>query len=91
MFLPSYNLMKDFEKFLSRTNIIKKQVRFEVNNAVEFERILNSHYKDCDSSNPQAPGSIIVGISRGKMAEGTDLRDDYARLVIIVGIPQRSI
>ncbi|KAI9113138.1 hypothetical protein K1719_015663 [Acacia pycnantha] len=41
--------------------------------------------------NSEKGGAALLGVCRGKVSEGIDFSDDYARVVIIVGIPFPNI
>ncbi|KAK4276444.1 hypothetical protein QN277_014596 [Acacia crassicarpa] len=41
--------------------------------------------------NSKKRGAALLGVCRGKVSEGIDFSDDYARVVIIVGIPFPNI
>lgn len=67
--------------------------------AEDFEKIIKHYYKtisDCKksptgtttvSTRPRVTGAIFFAVYRGKVSEGLDFADEYARAVINVGIP----
>ncbi|VDQ14700.1 unnamed protein product [Trichobilharzia regenti] len=48
---------------------------------------LSSSTPKRNSNTPNQTGSIIFAVCRGKVSEGLDFSDAYARLVIAIGIP----
>ncbi|WCJ44724.1 hypothetical protein M5689_025378 [Euphorbia peplus] len=47
-----------------------------------------NHFKATESTdNSKKDGAAFLAVCRGKVSEGMDFTDDYARVVIVVGIP----
>ncbi|XP_072934726.1 LOW QUALITY PROTEIN: Fanconi anemia group J protein-like [Epargyreus clarus] len=91
-FLPSYPLLRDLRRRWERTDIWKslndaKHVYVESQNASEHNEIMKLYYEKALS----AKGALLLGVYRGKVAEGMDFRDDQARLVVAVGIPYPNL
>eukprot|EP01132_Coremiostelium_polycephalum_P003125 gene3125-3907_t len=89
-FFPSYGFM---EKILDRwhdtgmlAQIAKsKSIYREPKTTAEFKTMLSDYYNDVKIN--RTKGAIMFAVCRGKVSEGIDFSDEYARGVIIIGIP----
>jgi Rad3-related DNA helicase len=95
MFLPSYILLNrlmnrwNFTKLMNKIEIeTGANIYFEPKDSKEMKNILKSYYEDLSAVNSKA---IMIGVCRGKVSEGINFSDHYARSVIVVGIPFPSI
>ncbi|KAJ1455038.1 helicase C-terminal domain-containing protein [Pelagophyceae sp. CCMP2097] len=50
----------------------------------EFDAVCKAYRADAEAS---VRGAMLLGVMRGRAAEGADFRDDAARVVAIVGLP----
>lgn len=62
-------------------------VLMEPRNGKELEDVLAQYYKRIDSGQP----GVLLAVCRGKISEGIDFADEYARTVCVVGIPFPSV
>ena len=96
VFLPSYFLM---DKLLDRWETVGildkfkqfKQVFQEPRRVgAEFDECI-SQYRQCidifTKDPTQSNGGLLFAVYRGKISEGIDFADDYARGALIIGIP----
>lgn len=51
----------------------------------EFKNTMDEYYATIND--PQSNGAVFMGICRGKVAEGLNFADKYARAVLIVSLP----
>ncbi|KAK7088030.1 Fanconi anemia group J protein homolog isoform X2 [Littorina saxatilis] len=99
-FLPSY---KTLEKLTNRWKATGVWARMEEHKRVmseprgsdkmDFEQIIQGFYNtihSCernDGENGGVDGALFFAVCRGKVSEGMDFADNFARAVITVGIP----
>lgn len=97
-FVPSFNFM---EKLLSRWKSIgvldriqaKKEVFTEGKNSSageDFDQTLDEYYKfitAVESGKSTKTGAVFFAVFRGKASEGINFNDNFARVVVAVGIP----
>jgi Rad3-related DNA helicase len=55
----------------------------EPKNAKDLETVLESYYETIDNGGK----AVLLAVLRGKVSEGINFSDAYARAVVIVGIP----
>ncbi|EME27730.1 Regulator of telomere elongation helicase 1 [Galdieria sulphuraria] len=101
VFFPSYQLLMDCveywktysmqtsdqsKDFVSIWDSIyrRKSLVVESKEEKEFQESFRHYQEQVDS---RASGCILFGVCRGRMSEGIDFSDEYARAVILVGIP----
>jgi hypothetical protein len=105
VFFPSYNLMGKLEERWKSTNLLK-ELKFiknifmeprtnfiEGNFADKMEKYYTSIKKieKNKQDNKNCNGSLFLAVCRGKVSEGIDLKDNFCRAVIVVGIPFPNI
>jgi Rad3-related DNA helicase len=89
LFFGSYGAMNNCIFAWKKSGIFKrmndmKTVSVEPQDSKkEFTRTWQSYLANVDTGD----GALFMGVSRGKIAEGIDFQDQYARAVIVVGIP----
>ena len=90
VFLPSYAMLEKLVARWRSTGCLrdmkreKKQVLTEPRRSGdEFEEVMDKYYRAVDSGR----GALLVAVCRGKVSEGVNFADAYARAVLIVGIP----
>lgn len=88
LFLPSYSVLNDFVHFWKSKEIWKElksicEVYLEPTCGKTFDGVLREY---CDNVNDGA-GSLFIAVFRGKVSEGLNFSDSFARTVITVGIP----
>lgn len=95
MFLPSYSLLYRCQTRWNQTKLLRKieidtgaNMYFEPKDTKEMKKMLIQYYEDLNSINSKA---IMIGVCRGKVSEGINFSDHYARAVIVVGIPYPSL
>ena len=102
VFLPSYSLLerlmerwadigflREFDREESYTATYRGTRIFkEPRNSTDLEEELSSYYATVDEGQKQA---ILFAVCRGKVSEGIDFSDDYARTVVVVGIPFANV
>lgn len=76
-------------KSTSIWNSIKKhkEIFFEPQEVSSLSERLEYYYKSID----QGRGSLLLAVCRGKVSEGINFSDQYARGVLVVGIPFPSL
>jgi len=87
MFFPSYSLMNKIYQTWEVMKIDKeiekyKSLLLEPKESPHYPMVISTFYNDVYTK-----GSILMGVCRGKIAEGLDFSDNAARAVIIVGVP----
>ncbi|XP_029836155.3 regulator of telomere elongation helicase 1 homolog [Ixodes scapularis] len=90
LFFPSYAVMKSFVEFWTSNGIMAslalvKPVVMEMQRSVDFSTLIQEYYENVDSA--EKKGCILMAVCRGRMSEGMDFADQYARAAIIVGFP----
>ncbi|KAG0425268.1 hypothetical protein HPB47_027567 [Ixodes persulcatus] len=90
LFFPSYAVMKSFVDFWTSNGIMAsltlvKPVVMEMQRGVDFSTLIQEYYENVDSA--EKKGCILMAVCRGRMSEGMDFADQYARAAIIVGFP----
>nr|CDS16899.1 Fanconi anemia group J protein [Echinococcus granulosus] len=95
-FFPSYSLL---DKMIARwelTGLLDKleKVKYvfrEPRSSEKFDDWVAKFHDTVDSMRSSPPGgttgALALAVCRGKISEGLDFADDYARLVVAVGIP----
>ncbi|EME29284.1 putative DNA helicase required for mitotic chromosome segregation CHL1 [Galdieria sulphuraria] len=93
-FFPSYRLLESVVRRWRQSGYWKelescKQVFIEPcqNDRVYFDNILLSYYHAIHKKQ----GALFLAVCRGKVSEGIDFKDEYARGVIIVGLPYPNL
>ncbi|XP_065934696.1 Fanconi anemia group J protein homolog isoform X1 [Magallana gigas] len=97
-FVPSYSTLSKLRNRWEITGLwerIKehKEVMVEPRSSerVDFEDIMRQFYDSVnmlqDQTEGKKTGALFVAVFRGKVSEGMDFADNYARAVITVGIP----
>lgn len=96
VFLPSYSFLDKLMERWKATNRYKqlqtyKRIFLEPKSAGEtFDEELEAYreaIRNTRNSSATVTGAIFFAIFRGKISEGIDFSDDYARAVLVVGIP----
>ncbi|VDI74443.1 fanconi anemia group J protein [Mytilus galloprovincialis] len=101
-FLPSYRSLEKFierwknagiyEQISKKKKIIQEPRRSD---QVDFDDLLNQFYntihgvndEDDEEVGKETTGALFLAVCRGKVSEGLDFADNFARAVITVGIP----
>ncbi|XP_071180461.1 Fanconi anemia group J protein homolog [Mytilus edulis] len=101
-FLPSYRSLEKFiqrwknagiyEQISKKKKIIQEPRRSD---QVDFDDLLNQFYdtihgvndEDDEDVGEETTGALFLAVCRGKVSEGLDFADNFARAVITVGIP----
>lgn len=78
-FFPSFSALEDILPHLKSKGV--KQITVEPRDHRLLKTALTK-YKE-----RAAGGAALFGVCRGKMSEGIDFADDYARCVCVVGVP----
>ena len=86
-FFPSYSLMNRVLETWEKSKIDKDIERYktllvEPKESAHYPHVISSFYNDVYSK-----GSVMLGVWRGKIAEGLDFSDDAARAVVVIGVP----
>lgn len=79
IFVPSYSFLDKMEKLLCD----EKDVFFEPSNGQKFDRVFTNYKKSINKKE----GPVFACVFRGRASEGMDFKDNFARAVIIIGIP----
>lgn len=80
VFFPSFSALSEFSPHSIET---KKRILVEPRTFGDFASIVNQ-FKE---SAVKEDGSALFAVCRGKMSEGIDFSDEFARSVVVVGIP----
>ncbi|EAY13620.1 helicase, putative [Trichomonas vaginalis G3] len=80
VFFPSFSSLSEFDVHSIDT---KKKIFIEPRTFGDFSSIV-SQFKE---NAVKEEGAALFAVCRGKMSEGIDFSDDYARSVFVVGIP----
>ncbi len=91
LFFPSYSLMDNLMDRWQQTGLLNKlQLRKQVytepranNKECNFTDTMNSYYETIENDE----GALFIAVCRGRISEGIDLKDNFCRAVIVVGIP----
>jgi fanconi anemia group J protein len=92
LFLPSYRLM---HLLVNRWKLTRhwrqleqhKRVFVEPQDLTQLPEVLKGYYDAIDAGE----GAILLAVCRGKVSEGINFSDQYARAVLVVGIPFPNI
>ncbi|XP_077502103.1 regulator of telomere elongation helicase 1 homolog [Amblyomma americanum] len=90
LFFPSYAVMRNFVETwtangtMTSLALVKPTV-MEVQRNTDFSSLIQEHCENVDS--PEKRGCLLMAVCRGRMSEGMDFTDQYARAAIIVGFP----
>lgn len=90
LFFPSYAVMRNFvEAWTSNGTMtslaLVKPTVMEVQRSTDFSTLIQEYCENVDS--PEKKGCLLMAVCRGRMSEGMDFTDQYARAAIIVGFP----
>lgn len=80
-FFPSFSQMDSYAKIIHDENKSRKEIFVEPREGKRLMNVLNSYKKKAVS------GAALLAVCRGKMSEGLDFSDEFARCVCVVGIP----
>lgn len=93
LFFPSYGLLTKMKNSWSRSGLMQDlsndhsgagaEVFVEPKDAKSLETVLKSYYGSIDSGRK----AVLLAVCRGKVSEGINFANDYARCIMIVGIP----
>eukprot|EP00871_Galdieria_phlegrea_P000853 jgi/Galph1/1769/GphlegSOOS_G436.1 len=93
-FFPSYRLLESVTRRWHQSGCWKeietqKQIFTEPTSyeRINFDSVLLSYYQAVRSSQ----GALLLAVCRGKVSEGMDFKDKYARGVIVIGIPYPNL
>ena len=96
MFFPSYGFMNKIHKCWESTNLISAlskdkssngaQIFMEPKDAKVQEGMLKLFYKCIDGGRK----AVLLAVCRGKVSEGINFADDYARCIMLIGVPYPS-
>ncbi|XP_062594294.1 Fanconi anemia group J protein homolog isoform X2 [Saccostrea cucullata] len=97
-FVPSYSTLGKLKTRWEITGLWDRireykdvMVEPRASDRVDFEDLMRQYYDSIHMSQDQADGrktgALFVAVFRGKVSEGMDFADNYARAVITVGIP----
>ncbi|XP_061197315.1 Fanconi anemia group J protein homolog [Saccostrea echinata] len=97
-FVPSYSTLGKLKTRWEITGLWERikeykdvMVEPRASDRVDFEDLMRQYYDSIHMSQDQADGrktgALFVAVFRGKVSEGMDFADNYARAVITVGIP----
>ena len=90
VFFSSYGVMEDFIKKWEKSKIISEISRYKEFCQDKHDQELNKAVLDLyqkSNSSRELKGGILFSVCRGSCSEGMNFKNDYARLVIVVGIP----
>ena len=79
-FFPSFSFLEDYSGMI-KIQKNKKKLFIEPRNSKELDNTLHEYQKNA------ARGASLLAVCRGKMSEGMDFADDFARCVCVIGIP----
>ncbi|KAM9852814.1 Fanconi anemia group J protein [Aulostomus maculatus] len=92
-FLPSYKMLDKLRDRWTSTGLWEtlenqKTVITEPRGGAkgDFDELLQTYY-DAIKYCGERDGALLIAVCRGKVSEGLDFADDYARAVVTVGIP----
>jgi len=91
IFFPSYALMNHSYNLWKSEDILSKmdkKVYKEPQTAKEYQNVIKNYYK---SVFDHKEGAILMGVCRGRVSNSLEFRDNAARCVIVVGIPQANL
>jgi regulator of telomere elongation helicase 1 len=81
LFFPSFSALEDLSGTLQADNSTDKPIIVEPRDR-RFLQTSLQHFKSAAQT-----GAALFAVCRGKMSEGIDFSDDFARCVCVVGIP----
>ena len=90
VFFSSYGVMEDFIKKWEKSKIISEISKYKEFCQDKHDQRLNKAVLDLyqkSNSSRDLKGGILFSVCRGSCSEGMNFKNDYARLVIVVGIP----
>ena len=90
VFFSSYGVMEDFIKKWEKSKIISEISKYKEFCQDKHDQRLNKAVLDLyqkANSSRELKGGILFSVCRGSCSEGMNFKNDYARLVIVVGIP----
>lgn len=90
VFFPSYAVLKSCVDYWTSSGIftnitLQKAVVREGQRDLDFTSLIQSYYENVDSSEKR--GCVLLAVCRGRVSEGMDFADQYARAAIVIGLP----
>lgn len=87
VFLPTYSLLYEYKTALEQNPLIssqlnKSKVTYFENKHHNYKQQFNQYCKSCRTT-----GAVFFLVFNGKFSEGMDFKHEYARMVILMGIP----
>ncbi|OHT02808.1 helicase [Tritrichomonas foetus] len=79
-FFPSFAFMEEISPNIVRMSTHKK-LFIEQRDAKSSQQLIDNYQKNA------VKGAALLAVCRGKMSEGLDFADEFARCVLVVGIP----
>ena len=101
MFFTSYAVMDKMLQAWASSGLLDDissslnvRIFFEPKNGRELDDVISSYYHHLDSNtntntnntNINSNSAILFAVCKGKISEGIDFRDHYARAVVVIGI-----
>ena len=83
VFFTSYSFLNNCSQLWNKNNILKKMSEYKTVfiDSPKNNNIINEFIHSKENN------SIFMSVFRGKATEGIDFKDDFARMVICIGIP----
>ena len=94
VFFSSYGIMEDYIKKWEKSKIISEISKYKEFCQDKHDQQLNKKVLDIyqkANSSRENKGAILFSVCRGSCSEGMNFKNDYARLVIVVGIPYANL
>ena len=91
VFLPCYSLLNEYRDTINKYPTLHSKLKkdkfifFESKNK-DFRKQFKDYQKKC-----KAKGAVFFVVFNGKFSEGMDFKHEFARMVILVGIPFPSL
>lgn len=90
VFFPSYEILEWYWEIWQGSGRLRsirqcKEIFREPKSSTELEAVKTNYFAAINR--PNSLGAMLMAVYRGKVSEGLDFENDYARAVIIIGLP----